>query len=104
MTSLEHKTFHYAIISQIRQPPILARSFPLGEPAAGQIKNENRCEPHGVNDGKIVSIAGRNLAEECAVEKPMERLAAHGGDDDGEQMDSVQMQHVEEHRHAAEHP
>ncbi len=93
-----------ASASQVRQPPLVPPSFQLCKPPAQEVQERHRRNPHQVHERQVVPVAGGRLPKNCSVKQPAHRLPACRCHDNCQRVDEVQVQHLEEHWHAAESP
>ena len=90
---------------EVLEPPVTPLSLKRGEPAAGEIEQDDRNRPDQIKKGKAphvalwrLGIAHGMVGEEPGADVP----EANFRDDKGERMDQGDVKHVIEEGHASE--
>jgi hypothetical protein len=88
---------------EVAKPPIFSALFHAHEPAAREVENDDHRHPHQVDEWQPVSVVVRNgIQDESSVQEPLDWLMEDDRHQHGERVNQVQVQDVEEHRHATE--
>src|SRR5258708_1407799 len=89
---------------EVAQPPLRLVAAPIpGEPRAWKIENREHHDPHSVHGHKTVPVTIRNLVHpEASLPQPPHRLVRGMGQQNGREVDDIEMEYVKHERNVSE--